>query len=114
MTSTEWCCVPFENLLSRAGERGISIYARHNISIGARKFCLQARPIEKYLFDEIAQGKHTIGENLSQITDSYGEPVSISLTMEQPIKNCPFCGCHLIDVINKNLELFDNIAIIDN
>jgi len=104
-----WCCKPFENLLSCAGEKGMSVVARRDEH--HRDFVLQARPferdvVEKYSCVDPATGHH----GWPAMYDSRGLPVPFVIFLQLPLTHCLSCGADLSAFIEKNAEEFDRLA----
>jgi len=89
-----FCCTGFQELLSSAGNRGLSILVWK--SPGASLcFFLQSRGVA--FGDEMA---------LRPIPAD----VTVNISSEICVQYCPFCGCWLQDLTDRNRGFYMNIA----
>jgi hypothetical protein len=89
----DFCCANFQRSIEDVGQRGIAVLV-HRSSIGIG-FLLQSRGIN---FEDEKKIK------------PISIDIKINVSSEIGIQFCPFCGCHLRDLINKNPTLFDDLA----
>lgn len=104
-----WCCVWFDNLLGRSGEKGIAIVAFRDKD--RRMFFLQARPFEKEVEEYLNAHDPLTGRNRwADLRDEKNRKVPFIISMEISLDFCPRCGANLSKIIGKNLTAFDNLA----
>jgi hypothetical protein len=89
-----YCCTGFRNFLSCAGERGHAILA-YQLSPKNVKFFLQSRGLA---FGDERQWKPVAVD------------VMINISAEIGIQYCPFCGQHLDELVQKDLNFFETLA----
>lgn len=89
------CCVWMDNLLATPGDKGFSVLAwREN---DRRQFYLQARAFDR---------------NFESRRDSIQLPkgVPIALSMDLPMRYCPYCGTNWSELIDMQRDAFDEYA----
>ncbi len=91
---TLYCCSGFENLISLAGERGISAIVRE-FSPNELAFVLQSRGIT---FEDEEKLK------------PYPLDMKINVSATTGLRFCPFCGGWLADLFERNRNHFEDLA----
>jgi hypothetical protein len=100
------CCSGFQELLSTAGEKGMSIVAGD--FYGKRKFFIQARPFDPEVMRH--HSKIVDGKSLwPAFTDGSGRPFPVATVIFIPIHFCPACGSGLDKMIEASPNQFDEL-----
>ena len=104
-----WCCDSFDRLLSRAGEKGVSIIASNGD--GGNRFVLQARPFEPDVVDLLNTPHPETGViECPELLDKNGVVVPWVTSMDFPLTYCPRCGAHLQELIEDRGDEFTALA----
>jgi len=103
------CCEWLQNHLQRAGEKGFSVIAYRDGE--RRRFCLQARPFENDVVEKYGESDPETGTVCwPALVDSKGVSAPWVISMDLPLRYCPYCSEDLLRLIQENRDLFDELA----
>jgi hypothetical protein len=105
------CCIWLKNMLSHAGDSGISAIASREG--GERRFFLHARPFTRHQAETLVRLEQDAAarEQLAPLyLDEHGKLAPIHVQMRVPIQFCPACGKNLEKLAASQRDAFDALA----